>query len=180
MALLNYLETVAFRVDDMARIHARKNLGHVVEVGKDLPHFIGIRGDQQVRFDHERRAILLDMPDRREREVEADAMTFGMLFHYWLAPYWSCKAGVNAQELLGYGELSQVLPAVSSKVELVIARNDPLNDEGAADELRSIKTEAKVTVLPSGGHAGFVRTTQMKSIVNRIFAESVAQVSSRR
>ena len=63
---------------------------------------------------------------------------------------------------------------LDAKVEYIFARNDPLNIDGAADDLQKIKTAAKVTVLPNGGHAGFVRTPQTQVIMHRVFTQSMA------
>lgn len=112
---------------------------------------------------------------RMEREVESSAIPFRTLFRYWLAPYWIGKGGIKSEsDLLNYGEMSAVLPELGSNVEVVLTRNDPLNAPGATSELEKIQTAAHVTVLPTGGHAGFVRTEQGKSIVNRIFSKTVA------
>jgi pimeloyl-ACP methyl ester carboxylesterase len=113
--------------------------------------------------------------ENMDREVEAAAVGFRPFFDAWLAQYWINKHEVaSADELLDFGEMSKVLPQLDGKVEYIFARNDPLNIDGAAAELEQTKTAAKVTILPNGGHAGFVRTAQMQQIISRIFAQSVA------
>ena len=113
---------------------------------------------------------------KMEREVEAGAISFQPFFECWVAPYWVGKKELaSPDELLDPGEMSRVLPGLGANVELVIASNDPLNRAGAAEELQQIKTEAKVTILPTGGHAGFVRTAAMQSILNRVFGPSMAE-----
>jgi pimeloyl-ACP methyl ester carboxylesterase len=113
--------------------------------------------------------------ENMDKEVEAAAVGFRPFFQTWIAQYWINKREVeSADDLLDYGEMSKVLPNLDENVEYIFARNDPLNVDGAADEVLKLKTGAKVTALASGGHAGFVRTPTMGQIINRIFAQSVA------
>ena len=112
---------------------------------------------------------------RMEREVEASSVTFRQLYHYWLAPYWVGKGAVKSEdELADFGEVALLLPNLGKNVEIIFARNDPLNDPATVSAVEKIQTAAHVTVLNSGGHAGFVRTEQGRNIVRRLFSESVA------
>jgi pimeloyl-ACP methyl ester carboxylesterase len=117
---------------------------------------------------------------RMDREVEAGAVSFRALFHYWIARYWQSRGEVKSEdELLNLGEMSVVLPELGDNVEVAIARNDPLNAPGAAAEIEKIQTSAHISILPSGGHAAFVRTEQGKAIIDRIFAKSVAIMTTK-
>jgi len=118
---------------------------------------------------------------RMEREVEAGAVSFQALFHFWVARYWLGKGAVKSEdELLSYGELGEVLPQLGDNVEVILAKNDPLNAPGAATELEKIKTDAHLTLLPSGGHAAFVRTEPGRTVISRIFSSSVAVANAKR
>ena len=61
MALLYHLELVAVAVGDLARVHVREYLRHVVEVGQDRPDLVDVCRHRQLRADHEGVAIPLDI-----------------------------------------------------------------------------------------------------------------------
>lgn len=114
--------------------------------------------------------------DKMDREVEAGGINFQALFSYWIAPYWIGKGDVRSEdELANLGEVALLLPNLDKKVELVLARNDPLNAPGTVEQLEKIQTSAHLTVLPDGGHAAYVRMDQGRSILHRIFSQTVAK-----
>jgi predicted alpha/beta-fold hydrolase len=112
---------------------------------------------------------------KMDREIEAGSVSFEGLFHYWIARYWQGKGEVSSEdELLNYGEMEKVLPQLPDNVEVILAKNDPLNAPSATEELEKVNTAAHLTVLQSGGHAAFVRTEVGRGIISRIFSKSVA------
>jgi predicted alpha/beta-fold hydrolase len=107
-----------------------------------------------------------------EREGEAQAVSFTELFEHWLAPYWQGTAHVSGEDLMDMGDLSKILPRLDEKVQIVIARNDPLNAAGAVEELEKIQTKAHLTVLPGGGHLGFLQSEAVTNIAAGLFSGS--------
>jgi len=57
-------------------------------------------------------------------------------------------------------------------VQIIVARNDPLNVPGAVEALEKIKTRAVLTVLPAGGHLGFMHSDTIAEIAGRLFPAS--------
>jgi predicted alpha/beta-fold hydrolase len=107
--------------------------------------------------------------EKMERDSEAAAVSFKELFESWLVPYWGATGHVPPSDLLAMGELSKLLPLLNDQAQIIIARNDPLNAAGAVDALEKIPTQAKLTVLPSGGHLGFLHTEAIANIAAHIF-----------
>ncbi len=108
-----------------------------------------------------------------DRESEASSVSFRAFFASWLAPYWHGTSRVSAEDLLAMGELSQLLPQLSDKVQIVIAQNDPLNVPGSIDALSKIKTGAKLILQKSGGHLGFLETDAIAQIAAGMFGATL-------
>jgi predicted alpha/beta-fold hydrolase len=111
--------------------------------------------------------------ENMDREAEAQSVSFKELFEYWLMPYWQATSSISGSDLMDFGELSKIVPQLDDKVQIIIARNDPLNAPGSVDALEKIQTRAKLTVLPSGGHLGFLYTDAASDIALRIFPNAL-------
>ena len=114
--------------------------------------------------------------EKMERDSEAAAVSFKELFESWLVPYWDGTGHISATALVEMGELRRMMPLLDEQAQIIIARNDPLNAPGAVDALERIPTKAKLTILPGGGHLGFLHTEQIADIATRIFpATAIAE-----
>jgi len=105
-----------------------------------------------------------------ERVGYAAAVNFQTYFKRVVVPYWVAKGRArNAEDILRLGELSVLLRETGGNVRVILAANDPLNEEGAVERLRADVGGAKLTVLPRGGHLGFVNAEWTRTSLRGLF-----------
>ena len=91
-----------------------------------------------------------------------------------MAPYWKARGKITGREdLLRAGELSELLKTCGSKVKVILAANDPLNEPGAAERLAAGHYGCKVVLLPRGGHLGFADSRWCHHQLDKLFEDTV-------
>ena len=106
-----------------------------------------------------------------ERVGYAAAVNFQTYFEKVVAPYWIAKGRArNAEDILRLGDLNVLLRECGDNVRVILAANDPLNEDGAVERLRAKVGGAKLTVLPRGGHLGFVNAEWTRTSLRGLFS----------
>ena len=108
------------------------------------------------------------------RESYADATGFQRYMELMVFPYWKKKGTVNSvEDLWAMADLTKILPRLPSYADAVVAANDPFNTPEDLDEAQAVDTNKRLTVLPTGGHLGFIAAdwTLVKAL--RIFGKKV-------
>jgi predicted alpha/beta-fold hydrolase len=106
-----------------------------------------------------------------ERVGYAAAVNFQTYFRRVVAPYWIAKGRArNAEDILRLGDLSVLVRECGDNARVILAANDPLNEEGAVERLRAEVGGAKLTVLPRGGHLGFVNAEWTRTSLRGLFS----------
>lgn len=108
-----------------------------------------------------------------DKEVRKDyAATWGfMRFAYDLAlPYWQKRLGASGiNELVQGSHLSELLRAQPRFSETILAADDPFNAPEDLSELKSIGAQLPMTILPHGGHLGFIDNPWTKAKLMTLF-----------
>jgi predicted alpha/beta-fold hydrolase len=95
--------------------------------------------------------------DERGKNEPKDSRAFTRFIEQVVFSYWSKNGGVaTVQELWNFGDLDRVLKACPNTVHCVLAQDDPLNDSTDLQLLKLNTPAEKLTVLPRGGHLGYV------------------------
>ena len=91
------------------------------------------------------------------RKASAEALSFSSFMEKMSFPYWKKRGAVSSlDQLSAFGDLTMLLPACPPTVKVVIAVDDPLNDPTEFEALKGIAPPGMLTVLPRGGHMGFI------------------------
>jgi len=108
--------------------------------------------------------------DDQYRRDWAETWTFTKFIEEMTFTYWSKKGGVaHLNQLWEFGDLAQVVPHCPDYVKLVIAANDPMNDPEELAKLKSDTKPGRLTVLPHGGHMGYLGSKWCKARVQKLF-----------
>jgi len=108
--------------------------------------------------------------DDQYRKDVAQTWSFERFVREMAYPYWKKKGLVHSlDELWSYGDLAHLLKGNPANVHVVLAADDPLNDPAQLVELRKHVKPDRLTVLPRGGHMGYVGTKWAKARVQRLF-----------
>jgi hypothetical protein len=106
-----------------------------------------------------------------ERVGYAAAVNFQTYFEKVVAPYWIARGrATSAEDILRYGEMNVLLKECGDNVRVILAANDPLNEDGAVARLQAEVPSAKLTVLPRGGHLGFVNAEWTRTSLRGLFS----------
>jgi hypothetical protein len=85
-------------------------------------------------------------------------------------PYWEKQGTVRSiEELWQFGDLYRLMKNTSENVHVIITEDDPLNDPKLIDFLRRDVPKQKMTILPRGGHLGFLGSNWAKKRVQGLF-----------
>ena len=108
--------------------------------------------------------------DERRKNEPKDSRAFTRFIEQVVFPYWHKQGGVKTvQDLWAFGDLERVLNKCPYSVHCVIAEDDPLNDPTLLRYLKRDVPAEKLTVLPRGGHLGFVGCNWVKQKVLGMF-----------
>jgi predicted alpha/beta-fold hydrolase len=108
--------------------------------------------------------------DERLKDEPKDSRAFTRFIEQVVYPYWQKRGGVKTlEDLWAFGELERLLNACPANVHCVVAEDDPLNDPTLLKYLKRDVPAEKLTVLPYGGHLGYVGCNWTKQKVLRMF-----------
>ena len=84
--------------------------------------------------------------------------------------YWEAKT-TTPLDLWSLGELNTLLQGASDKVRVVLAADDPLDDPTQVENIKNSVPAGVLTVLPHGGHLGFVGCKWTKARLASLFVD---------
>jgi predicted alpha/beta-fold hydrolase len=126
------------------------------------------------RNDRAYRLKLLPSAESGEhRSSYAEAVSFEQFIEKFTFPYWKEKGVVRTpDDLWAMGELAKILPRLPDYAEAIVAANDPFNDPEELAEAQAADKNKNLTVVPNGGHLGFLSNdwTLIKAL--RIFGKT--------
>lgn len=109
-----------------------------------------------------------------DRGTYAEATSLQRYIELYAGKYWVGKGAVpSTRELWEMPNLARLLPMLPDYAEAVVAENDPLN---YPDDVAAIKAQdggQHVTVLPKGGHLGFITSEWALVKAHHLFDKSV-------
>ena len=87
-------------------------------------------------------------------------------------PYWQDKKRVGSiEDLWSFGDLGKLLPQTGDNVHVVLTADDPLNDPILLKYVQRDAPAGRLTVLPRGGHLGYLGTEWAKQRVLAMFKD---------
>lgn len=98
-----------------------------------------------------------DIGTEENRASYAEATGLERFVEKFTFPYWQKKGKVkNVEEIWEMGELSKVLPRLPDYAEVVVAANDPFNTVEDLEAAKTADVNHRLTVVPTGGHLGYI------------------------
>jgi predicted alpha/beta-fold hydrolase len=117
-----------------------------------------------------------DFNDPYVRRDHALSWSF-MDYAYDMAlPYWRQKQGLaSVDDLVDRAGLCELLKRQPSTTETILTADDPLNTPGDLARLRACMAEGRVTLLPNGGHLGYVNNPWTRAKLLSMFGLNVTR-----
>jgi predicted alpha/beta-fold hydrolase len=113
---------------------------------------------------------LPDAPKTDNKSSNKNSRAFVRFIEEVVYPYWNKQAVVKSLgDLWDNGDLGKLLLACPDSVHAVITEDDPLNDATLLRYVQRDVPPSKLTVLPRGGHLGFVGCNWAKERVIQMF-----------
>lgn len=106
-----------------------------------------------------------DVHDNQYRLDSAAAWTFQTFIDKMVLPYWHARGAVaDVNELYAMGDVGALLPRCSNRVRVILTADDPLNAPEAAAQAVGQSQGGAITLLPRGGHLGFLGTEWWQAV----------------
>ncbi|MCZ7645533.1 MAG: alpha/beta fold hydrolase [Planctomycetota bacterium] len=97
------------------------------------------------------------------RRDTAGTWTFERYLYEMVYPYWQQQGKVESiDQMWSAGRVETLMAGAPNTVRVILAADDPLNEPAELERLRSEVPCCQLTVLPYGGHMGFVGTQWLK------------------
>jgi pimeloyl-ACP methyl ester carboxylesterase len=114
-----------------------------------------------------------------DRGTYAEATSLQRYIELYAGKYWTSKGAVaSAQEIWEMPNLDRLLPQLPDYAELVVAENDPLNYSSDLAAVKAADSGNHLTVLPRGGHLGFITSEWALVKAHHLFDRTTAPVES--
>jgi predicted alpha/beta-fold hydrolase len=108
--------------------------------------------------------------DKSVRFDSADQFGFTRFAYSMTVPYWEAILGPGKMhELMAAANLNEILKHQPSCSETIIAHDDPFNYPEDLRELESHAAELPITILPHGGHMGYIDEEWTRAKLLHIF-----------
>ncbi len=108
--------------------------------------------------------------DDQYRKDVAETWTFEKFVEVMSYSYWSKKGKASSpEELWAAGRLDEIFQDCPQNVQVIMTRDDPLNDPDELMALESSAPRGVLTVLPRGGHLGYLNTEWAKAKLHSLF-----------
>jgi predicted alpha/beta-fold hydrolase len=104
------------------------------------------------------------------RGTYAEAVGFEKFINEYTFPFWEKKGAVKSpEELWSAADLEFLLPKLPDYAEAIVAADDPFTTPDELAQVKAIDRAGKLTVLPHGGHLGFIASDWMLVKSLRVF-----------
>jgi predicted alpha/beta-fold hydrolase len=104
-----------------------------------------------------------------KKDGEKNRRCFTRFIEQVVYPYWKEHGVKSLDELWESGNLAKLLNACGSNVHAIVAVDDPLNDPLLLKYMKRDVPAEKLTVLPRGGHLGFIGCSWARDRVLKLF-----------
>jgi len=123
--------------------------------------------------------LLPSEESNEHRGTYAEAVGFEKYINEFTFPYWQKKGAVkSADELWQYADLEWLLPRLPEYAEAIIAADDPFTTPEELATIKGLDRNGRVTILPNGGHLGFVASDWMLVKSLRVFGTRLKREST--
>jgi len=116
-----------------------------------------------------------DEGDEEYRRDKAGQYTFSQFMNEMTYPYWAAHGQASSpQDIWAHGDLRVLLEHCPPGVRVFIAQDDPINESSELQQLREALDKQAcnvLTVLPRGGHMGYVGCNWHKRVVQEMFGD---------
>ena len=101
--------------------------------------------------------ILPSEESGENRKVYAEATSFTRFMEEYTFPYWQKKGALkSADDLWNSCDVTRLLPKLPAWAEVIVASNDPFISEQDLADAKAADKNRNLTVVPRGGHLGFI------------------------
>ena len=109
-----------------------------------------------------------------DRSTYCEATSLQRYIELFAGKYWVGKGAVaNTREVWDMPNLDRLLPMLPDFAEIVLAENDPLSFPGEIAAIKARDGGQHITVLPKGGHLGFITSEWALVKAHHLFDKSV-------
>lgn len=109
------------------------------------------------------------------REQYAEAWGFGQFMRDMVFPYWTAKLNLKDPQILVRSlELQSLLQDQPPGTEVIEAADDPFNEPAELAAVRKLRIPCRLTVLPCGGHLGYIMHPWVHANLLTLFKRQVA------
>lgn len=114
--------------------------------------------------------ILPSEESGEHRGTYAEAIGFEKYIGEIVTGYWQKKGDIKgAEDLWNAADLEYLLPRLPDYAEAIVAADDPFTTAEELAQVKAIDRNNRLTVLPNGGHLGFIASDWMLVKSLRIF-----------
>jgi predicted alpha/beta-fold hydrolase len=108
--------------------------------------------------------------DDNKKTDEKNKHQFTRFIEQVVFPYWNKQGRVRSmQDLWEFGDLYKLLQSCGDNVHAVLTADDPLNEPALLKFVERDIPSSKVTILPRGGHLGFIGCNWSRDRVMQLF-----------
>jgi predicted alpha/beta-fold hydrolase len=94
--------------------------------------------------------------DKYVQQDHAGTINFLEYAYDFAYPYWEQKLNMPLEDLIQAANLCTLIKNQSGGTEVIVTADDPLNNPEDKAQLQACAAEGRVTMLPKGGHLGYV------------------------
>jgi hypothetical protein len=161
----------AFSKSPDVKAHREKELARLKNKSKRALADLKARKDQLSKEEYKQLKRNLE-EDYESRKAYAslqlgdiDEWSFKHGRYLLVRPYWDLKNNMS-----DYGRLKEMLKGAPNFVQVVLTKDDPLNDPDDLKALSEVVSEPQLLLLPHGGHVGLSGTKWFQALMAKFFA----------
>lgn len=111
-----------------------------------------------------------EFTDRYVREDYASKWGFTKFGYNMSYPYWQSKLGLPSLDpLIHATDLPALIEKQPATSEVILAQDDPLDTQSDMASFKTFATGKRVTILPNGGHLGYVSEDWTRAKLMKLF-----------
>jgi predicted alpha/beta-fold hydrolase len=132
------------------------------------------RNDREYRL-----GVLPSVNGNEDRGTVAEATSLQRFLQLYTAKYWQTKGAItDPREIWEMPNYERLLPLLPDYAEAVVAANDPLSYPNDIESAKTADGGKHLTVLPRGGHLGFITSEWALVKAHHIFDRATGPVEA--
>jgi len=121
----------------------------------------------------------LKLLPEESRQSYAEAWGFSKFIKDMVIPYWQPRLKLaDPRELVTSLELAKLMRDQPHTTEVIEAVDDPFNDPAELAAVRKLRFPCRLTVLPTGGHLGYIGHPWIRANLMKLFKAPVVAVAA--